>query len=80
MASIADAITFNVGPEKYYADAGNYLDALAEYVGILNSDMDFTAAESITFVAGKYIVPLADGQSVNLSAFIGIRLAALGGS
>ena len=80
MASIADAIAYNVGSEKYYADAGNYLDALVEYVGILNNDMDFTADESITFVAGKYIVPLADGQSVNLSAFIGIRLAALGGS
>ena len=80
MTSIANAIALNVGGDNQYAAAGEYLDALAKYVGILNSEMGFSAEQSIQLATDKYVGPLADGQNVGVAAYVAARLAALGGS
>ena len=80
MASVADAISRNSQANNHYAIAGEYLDALVVYVGVLNSDLNFSTEESIIFAADKYIAPLAENQSAGLTAYIAERLAALGGS
>jgi hypothetical protein len=79
MTSIASAIANNTDPGSRYAMAGQYLDALAAYVGTLNNDMNFSTEESITFAADRYVAPLADGRNASVAAFVAARLAALGG-
>ena len=79
MASIADAIVRNTDEDSYYAVAGEYLDALATYVGVLNNDMGFSAVESVQFVTDKYFGRLAQGDNVGVATFIAASLAALGG-
>jgi len=80
MASIADAIANDVEGNRQYAAAGEYLDALAQYVGILNSEMGFSADESIQFATHNYVGQLADGENAGVAAYVAARLAALGGS
>ncbi|HUV63306.1 MAG TPA: Ig-like domain-containing protein, partial [Sedimentisphaerales bacterium] len=80
MTSIANAIAQNVGAGNQYATAGEYIDALAKYVGILNGEMGFSADEAIQLVTDKYVGPLGEGQNAGLAAYVAARLAALGGS
>ncbi|MHC4324740.1 MAG: Ig-like domain-containing protein, partial [Planctomycetota bacterium] len=80
MSSVADIISRNSQANNHYAAAGEYLDAIVAYVGVLNSEMNFSTEESIMFAADKYVAPLAENQSAGLTAFIAERLAALGGS
>ena len=80
MASVADAIQRNSQAYNNYATAGEYLDALVAYVGILSNDLNFSAEESVMFAVDNYVVPLAENQSVGLAAYIASRLADLGGS
>ena len=77
MASIATAIARNAGAENHYAAAGEYLDALAEYVGILNSEMGFAAEESVRLATDKYIGRLAESGNAGVAAYVAARLAAL---
>jgi filamentous hemagglutinin family protein len=80
MASVADAIQRNSQAYNHYAAAGEYLDALVAYVGILSNDMKFSPEEAVMFAVDKYVAPLADNQNADLAAFIAARLAPLGGS
>ena len=80
MASIAYAIANNVEGNMQYAAAGEYLDALVKYVGILTNEMGFSADESIQFVADHYIQKLADGENMGVAAFAAGQLTVLGGS
>ena len=80
MASVADAIQRNSQAYNYYASAGEYLDAIVVYVGILSNDLKFSPDESVMFAVDNYVVPLAEKQSAGLAAFIAARLAGLGGS
>lgn len=77
MASIASALESPAAGTPYYA-AGQWLDALAEYVGILSTEMGLGAAESVAF-AGKYTTPITEGDNASLTAYVEARLAALGG-
>jgi len=79
MASIADAIARSTVTDSQYALANQYLDALAEYVGILNSEMNFSPTESVVLAADKYVAPLSDNETAGLMAYIAARLAELGG-
>jgi len=79
MASIADAIARNTEPYNQYALAGEYLDALAAYVGILNNQIGFSLEESIQFATNNYVGQLAEGENVGLATYVAARLAALGG-
>jgi hypothetical protein len=80
MASIADAIANDIEGNSQYAAAGEYLDALATYVGILNNQMGLTADESIQFATDNYIEQLAEDEDTGVAAYVASRLAALGGS
>ncbi|MFC1780747.1 Ig-like domain-containing protein, partial [Planctomycetota bacterium] len=73
MASIASAISNNTEAGTAYALAGEYLDALVAYVGILNSDLDYSVEDSITLATDKYVAPLAD-ENVNLATYVAVRL------
>jgi filamentous hemagglutinin family protein len=77
MAAIADAIANNIDAGSQYAMAGEYLDALAEYVGILTSEMDFSAEKSVELAADKYVGPLAEGENAGVAAFIQATLAGM---
>ena len=80
MSSVADVIARNAQANNHYAAAGEYLDALVAYVGVLNNELAFSTEESIMFAADKYIAPLAENEGVGLMGYIAARLAALGGS
>lgn len=80
MASIADAIANDIEGNSQYASAGEYLDALAKYVGILTSEMGFSADESVQFATENYVQKLVEGEDAGVAAYVAARLAALGGS
>jgi hypothetical protein len=80
MTMIASAIAESGDENGNYAKARVYLDALSEYVRTLNSEMNFSAEESVLFAADRYIAPLAEeSQNDAMVAFIAARLAEMGG-
>jgi len=79
MASIANAIANDIEGNVQYAAAGEYLDALAKYVGILNSQMGFTADEAVQFATDNYVDNLVETENVGVAAYVAARLASLGG-
>jgi filamentous hemagglutinin family protein len=80
MASIADAIANDIGGNRQYAEAGEYLDALAKYVGILTDEIGLSTDQSIQLATDNYVSKLAEGENVGVAAYVASRLAALGGS
>lgn len=79
MASIASAFATHANDGTHYATAGQWLDALTEYVAILTSEIGWSADESIAFVMGKYATTLTETGDVTTAAFIQMRLEAVGG-
>ena len=80
MASIAYAIANDIEGNSQYAAAGEYLDALAKYVGILTGEMGFSTDESVQFATDNYVQKLAEGENLGVAVYVAARLAALGGS
>jgi filamentous hemagglutinin len=78
MTSIAAALALHVGDGSFYASAGQWIDALVAYVGIMNSEMGYSASDSAAF-AQKYLTPVTETGNVTLTAYVTARLAALGG-
>ncbi len=78
MASIATAFADHTDDGTYYAAAGEWIDALVEYVGILTFEMGYSAEESTAY-ANKYMEPVTDTGNASLIAYVQARLAALGG-
>jgi hydrogenase maturation factor HypF (carbamoyltransferase family) len=78
MAAIANAISSNAGANNQYALAGQYLDALAEYVSILR-ELGFSGDAAVQLAMNNYIQNLTEGQT-GVAAFMTARLAAMGGS
>lgn len=74
MAAIAVALAEHVEDDTYYAQAGQWTDALVEYVDILNTGLGWSAADSVVFAMDKYAGPESDSA---LSFYIQARLAAL---
>jgi hypothetical protein len=79
MASIAEAISRHGGDDTHYATAGQWLDALVEYIRILSTDLGWSLDEAVVLVTDKYVAPAIEGADANLAAFIALRLADLGG-
>jgi len=79
MASIADAMARNAGANNQYALAGQYLDALAEYVSILSDEMGFSSEEAVQIATERYVGPLTESDNAAVAAYIAARLAAMGG-
>ena len=78
MTLIATAFAGHIDDGTHYATAGQWIDAVAEYVGIMNSEMGLSMADSVAF-ANKYAIPVTEGDNAALAAYVEARLAALGG-
>jgi len=76
MAMIASTFAEHTGDATYYADASEWVDALAQYVGIMNSELGFTTTESMAFV-GKYITPVTETGNASLISYVEGRISAL---
>jgi filamentous hemagglutinin family protein len=80
MASIADAIARHTDDGTHYAAAGQYLDALAQYVGLLNENFGYPMVDSVAFAADKYVGPLAEKtDNVAVSTYVASRLGEIAG-
>ena len=77
-ANIVAGIASHTNDDTQYAAAGQWLDAMAQYVGILNNELGYSKAESVA-MAGKYIAPATAKGNAALTAYIEARVAALGG-
>jgi filamentous hemagglutinin family protein len=77
MALIATALA-NPDEGTDYAVAKQWLDAMAQYVGVLTTEMGFSTSESVSFVS-KYVSPVREGGNATLAAYLQTRLAQLGG-
>ena len=73
-SSIAQAFALHENDGTHYATAIQWLDALTEYVAVLNTDIGWPADESIAFVMGKYGAPVAETGQVSAIAFIQMHL------
>lgn len=82
MASIIQALSdFRDDDDKpHYSSAIQWLDALAEYSGILTNEIGWPAEESITFVAEKYVMSAMENGDEGLAMFLKLQLDALNGS
>jgi hypothetical protein len=82
LASVSQALATHRNDEDkpYYRLAGQWLDALVEYVGILQSKVNWPADESVEFVLDKYVAPVTEGSDVSLAMFLHLQLEALSGS
>jgi hypothetical protein len=78
MASIADAIANDIEGNIQYAAAGEYLDALAKYVGIIG-EMGFTTDQAVQLATNNYVDNLVEAENVGVAAYVAARLASLGG-
>jgi hypothetical protein len=76
MATIADTIAKNAKANNRYAVAGEYLDAVAQYVGVLAGKLGFTAEESVLLVTDKYISRLSQTGNAGVAAMVA-KLAVL---
>ncbi len=77
MASIADAIASNAGADNHYGIAEEYLNALAQYISILNTDLGFSMNEAVQFATANYVNQLGDRGNANVAAYVSARLAEL---
>jgi len=78
MTSIAAALAEHIDDGTHYAAAGQWIDALVAYIGIMNTEMGYSASDATAF-AQKYLAPVTDTGNVALIAYVQARLAALGG-
>jgi len=79
-AMITVAIADGAENNAEYALAKEYLDALADYVAILNNGINLSAADSTEFVLNKYIEPLIENENTNLAPFLAAKLTTSPGS
>ena len=73
-SSIAEAFALHENDGTHYATAMQWLDALTEYMIVLNTDIGWPADESIAFVMGKYGAPVTEAGQVSAIAFIQMHL------
>ena len=68
----------NPGEGTDYALAGEWLDAMMQYVTILDSELGL-ATEDALVAADKYVSPVTTGDNTALAGFVSAQLAAIGG-
>jgi filamentous hemagglutinin family protein len=78
MTSIASALAEHTGDGTYYAAAGEWIDALVAYIGIMRTEMGYSASDAASF-AEKYLTRVNESGNAALVAYVQARLAALGG-
>lgn len=77
IALIATALASHTDEGTHYAAAGRWLDALVEYVSILEDEMGWSADDAVTLVMDKYGAPIKESDDASLIAYVEARLAAL---
>lgn len=77
MALIAAALANNIDDDTHYAEASRWLDALVEYIGILNDEMGRPISNCVAFVLDKYGKSIVETGDVSLAAYLQARLAGL---
>jgi filamentous hemagglutinin family protein len=78
MTQIAAALAEHAGDGTYYAAAGKWIDALVAYVGIMNTEMGYSASDAAAF-AQKYLALVEETGNAALTAYVQARISALGG-
>jgi hypothetical protein len=73
-ALIAQSFELHSNDGTHYATAGQWLDALTEYVSILNSEIGWPMEESVAFVMGKYGAPITQAGQISVVAFVQMHL------
>lgn len=77
MTLIAAALADHADDGTYYAEAGQWLDALVNYVSTLVNDMGFSTEDATALVMDKYGAPINDSDDASLLvAYIEGRLLA----
>jgi hypothetical protein len=77
MALIAAALANHIDDDTHYAEASRWLDALVEYIGILNDEMGRPISNCVAFVLDKYGKSIVETGDVSLAAYLQARLAGL---
>ena len=73
MALISAALAEHSEDETYYAAAGEWIDALAEYVSILSTDLGYGQDDSTAVVMEKYGMAITWTGNVTLSEFVQLQ-------
>ncbi|MHC4703173.1 MAG: Ig-like domain-containing protein, partial [Planctomycetota bacterium] len=76
-AYITNALARDSGTREHYKLADEYFAALADYVGTLHNDMDFSVARSARIATRKYIDPLVSRGHIGVASYVGARLDSL---
>ncbi|GAF92104.1 unnamed protein product, partial [marine sediment metagenome] len=79
MALIAEELSNHVGDGTYYAAAGEWIDALVAYVGVLTDEMGWSVDDAIAFVMENYGSPVTESGNAALMTYVEARLAIAGG-
>ena len=61
-------------PGAKYASAREYMDALVQYIAILNTEMGSPVADSVAYVMEKYGSGITGRSNADMSAFVASRL------
>ena len=56
--------------EEVNALAGQWIDALAEYTGILNSEIGWSGNKSVAFIMGKYGSGIRESGDLRTAMFV----------
>jgi hypothetical protein len=76
MAVIANNFADHAGDGTYYAKAGEWIDALVAYVGIMNNQLRYSPDQSLAF-ANKYYGPQLDSNNAALASYVAARIASI---
>jgi hypothetical protein len=79
MAVIASTLAEHAGDDTYYATAGRWLDALAQYVEILTTEIGLPADEAVAMASEKYVEPVAASADAALAAYLQMQLEGIAG-
>gem|GEM_PF-5189390 len=77
MAAVTQTLAMHANDGTAYAAAGEWLDALATYVGIVKSEIGLTEADALAIATARYGTPENANDAVK--AFIAQRLAEMAG-
>ena len=70
MALIAAALAGHTDDDTHYAAAGEWLDALVEYVSILKDEMGWSAEDAAALVMDKYGAPIKESDNASLMLYV----------
>lgn len=78
MALIAATFSEHIDDGTQYAVAGEYINALAEYIGIITEEIGWSSDYATAFVMDKYGTAITESGDANLTAYVMAQLASFG--